>query len=95
MLLNLGNEGVEPANLDIPYFNLLLLVAFVLKYNIDEKNVRNTDVRIHVKLELQVGCWFNINEQLRYYCESANRDLFRPSTKKIDPGEKLDPRIKL
>ena len=44
-------------NLDIPYFNLLLLVAFVLKHNVDEKNMRNTDVRIHVKLELQeIGC---------------------------------------
>ena len=38
-------------NLNIPYFNLLLLVAFVLKYNADEKNMRNIDVRIHVKLE--------------------------------------------
>ena len=38
-------------------------------------------------------CGFN--ELLRYYCESVNRDFSRPSTKKIDPGKKLDPRIKL
>ena len=44
-------------NLDVPYFSLLLLVAFVLKHNVDEKNMRNIDVRIHVKLELQeIGC---------------------------------------
>ena len=44
-------------NLDIPHFSLLLLVAFVLKHNVDEKNMRNIDVRIHVKLELQeIGC---------------------------------------
>ena len=49
-------------NLDIPHFSLLLLVAFVLKHNVDEKNMRNIDVRIHVKLELQeIGCWFNMS----------------------------------
>ena len=26
-----------PVNLDVPYFSLLLLVAFVLKNNVDEK----------------------------------------------------------
>ena len=47
-------------NLVIPYFSLLLLVAFVLKHNVDEKYIRNIDVRTHVKLELQeIGCWFN------------------------------------
>ena len=41
-----------PVNLEITYFNLLLLVAFVLK-----RNMRNIDVRIHVKLELhEIGC---------------------------------------
>ena len=39
-------------NLDIPYFSLLLLVAILLKHNVDEKNMRNIDVRIHVKLEV-------------------------------------------
>ena len=44
-------------NLDIPYFSLLLLVAFVLKHDVDEKNVRKNDVRTHVKLKLQeIGC---------------------------------------
>ena len=33
-------------NLDLPYFSLLLLVAFVLKHNVDEKIMRNIDVRI-------------------------------------------------
>ena len=28
-------------------------VAFVLKHNVDEKNLQNIDGRIHVKLELQ------------------------------------------
>ena len=46
-------------NLDIPYFSLLLLAAFVLKHNIDEKK---SEKKIHVKLELQeIGCWFNIS----------------------------------
>ena len=40
-------------NLDVPYFSLLLHVAFVLTHNADEKNMQNIDVRIHVKLELQ------------------------------------------
>ena len=39
-------------NLDMPYFSLLLLVAILLKHNVDEKNMRNIDVRIHVKLEV-------------------------------------------
>ena len=44
-------------NLDIPYFNLLLLIAFILTHNVDEKSMRNIDIRIHVKLELQeIGC---------------------------------------
>ena len=46
-----------PANLDVPGFSLLLLVAFVLKHNVDEKNMRNIDVKMHLKLELQeIGC---------------------------------------
>ena len=40
-------------NLDIPCFGLFYHVAFVLKYNVDEKNMRNIDVTSHVKLELQ------------------------------------------
>ena len=44
-------------NPNIPYFNLLLRVAFVLKHNVDEKNMRNIDVKMHLKLELQeIGC---------------------------------------
>ena len=69
-------------NLDIPYLSLLLLIAFVLAHNVDDENMRNIDVRIHVKLELQeIGCLFNIKEQLRYYCEGANPDFLDPSPK--------------
>ena len=50
--------------------------------------MRNIDVRIHADLTYPL-CGFN--EQLRYYFESANRDFFRPTTKKIDPRENLDP----
>ena len=32
-----GSRAVRPVNFDIPYFNLLLLVAFVLKHNLAEK----------------------------------------------------------
>ena len=32
-------------NLDIPYFSLLLLAAFVLKHNIDEKKKRKKNSR--------------------------------------------------
>ena len=42
-------------NLDIPYFSLLSLVAFLLGHNVDEKSMRNIDVRIHVKLEVKVS----------------------------------------
>ena len=35
---------------------------FLLKHNVDDKNMRNIDVRIHLKLELkEIGCWFNIS----------------------------------
>ena len=52
-----GAGGGGAVNLDIHYFSLLYLVTFVLKHNADEKNMRNIDVRIHVKLELQeIGC---------------------------------------
>ena len=55
LLLPLGAEGVEAMNLDIACFSLLLLVAFVLKHNADEKIC--IDVRIHVKLQLQETGW--------------------------------------
>ena len=37
LLLPFGTIGIGAGNLDIPYFSLLLLVAFVLKHNVDEK----------------------------------------------------------
>ena len=55
----LGPRGIGAINFDIriPYFSFLVLVAFVLEHNVDEKNMRNIDVRIHVKLELlETGC---------------------------------------
>ena len=33
-------------NLDVPHFSLLLLVAFALKHNVDEKNMQKIDFRI-------------------------------------------------
>ena len=30
---------MRPVNLEIPYLSLLLLVAVVLKHNVDEKNM--------------------------------------------------------
>ena len=58
LLLPLGTKGCGgTVNIDIPYFSLVLLVAFVLTHNVDEKNMQNTDVSIQVKLELQeIGC---------------------------------------
>ena len=52
LLLPLRAEGVGVVNLDIPYLSLLLLVVF-LEHNVDEKNMRNIDIRIHVKLEVK------------------------------------------
>ena len=53
--------------------------------------MRNIDVRIHVKLELQeIGCLFNIKEQLRYYCEGANPGFLDPSPKNW-PTQKFRP----
>ena len=37
-------------NLDIPYYSLLLLVAFLLEHNAHEKSMQNIDIRIDVKL---------------------------------------------
>ena len=31
-------------NLDIPCFSLLLIVAFLLKYNVDENNIKNIEI---------------------------------------------------
>ena len=39
LLLPLGSRGLGAVNLDISYFSLLLLVAFVLKHNRDEENM--------------------------------------------------------
>ena len=57
MLLPLGPEGSGVLNCDIPYYSLLLHVAFALKHKFTRKNLRNVDVRIHMKLELlERGC---------------------------------------
>ena len=51
------SRGAGVVNLGISYFSLLLIVYFALKHNVAEKNMRNIDGRIHVKLELQeIGC---------------------------------------
>ena len=36
----------RPVNRDVPYFSLLLVVAFGLKHNVDEKNMRKIKVII-------------------------------------------------
>ena len=41
-------------NFDIPYFSLLLLLvlAFLLEHNADEKNMRNIEVKASIKIYL-------------------------------------------
>ena len=41
-----------------PRVSLLLLVAFLLKHNVDEKSMRNFDVIIHVRLEVKVSIFW-------------------------------------
>ena len=59
-------------NLDILYFSLRFLLVLVLEHNVDENNMRNINVRIHIKVELQeIGCYviyplIGFNEQLIY-----------------------------
>ena len=50
LLLLLGTEGVGAVNIDLLYFSLPFLVVFVLKHNVDEKNMRNINVRIYVNI---------------------------------------------
>ena len=54
LLLPLGNKGVGVVNFDIPYFSLLLLLvlAFLLEHNADEKNMRNIEVKASIKIYL-------------------------------------------
>ena len=56
MLLPLGNKGVGVVNFDIPYFSLLLLLvlAFLLEHNADEKNMRNIEVKASIKIYLDL-----------------------------------------
>ena len=45
LLLLLGADRVGVVNLNnLPYFSFLLLVAYLLEHNVDEKNMRNTEV---------------------------------------------------
>ena len=52
--LDVFTSMISSITLSISYFSLLLLVAFLLEHNEDAKNSRNTDVRIHVKLKMEV-----------------------------------------
>ena len=54
LLLPLGNTGVRVVNFDIPYFSLLLLLvlAFLLGHNVDEKNMQNIAVIASIKIYL-------------------------------------------
>ena len=49
LLLPLGAEGLGVVNFDIPYFSLLLLVAFLLEHNVDEKDMQNIQVKARTK----------------------------------------------
>ena len=85
--------GVGAVNLDILYFSLPFLVVFVLKHNVDENNMRNINVRIHVKVKLQeIGCdltypLFGFNEQLIYWKPIS----WKPIKIFLDPRKKLWP----
>ena len=39
-------------NLDIPYFSLLLLAALLLEHNVDQKNMRNIEVKASIEISL-------------------------------------------
>ena len=52
--LDVFTSMISSITLSISYFSLLLLVAFLLEHNEDAKNSRNIDVRIHVKLKMEV-----------------------------------------
>ena len=62
-------------NLDIPYFSLLLLVAFLLEYNVDEKNMQNIEAKASIKISL--------------YQPTLPRPP--PAKKKKESGQNLDP----
>ena len=53
LLLLLGADRVGVVNLNnLPYFSLLLLVAYLLEHNVDEKNMRNTEVKASIEISL-------------------------------------------
>ena len=79
MLLPLGAKGRGGYESWYTYFSLLLLVAILLKHNVNEKNMRNIDVRIHVKLE--------VNCQSRFVWDPSSSKKW--STQKIRPHKKL------
>ena len=51
----LGLTGSGGCESWYPLFYLTFTVAFLLEHNVDEKIMRNIEVRIHVKLEVSVN----------------------------------------
>ena len=92
-----------------PRVSLLLLVAFLLKHNVDEKSMRNFDVIIHVRLEVKVSIFWthphlhpllptNTYTHTHTHTHSHTNKLpaqtFRNSQKILTQGENFDPRKK-
>ena len=72
---------------EIPYFSLLLLVAFLLEHNRDEKDTRNTDVTIHVKLKVEAPIEIFLDHSGRKWPTQK----FRPPQKILTHAEDFDP----
>ena len=90
---------VGVVNLDIPYFRLLLFVAFLLEHNLDEKSMRNIDVRIHVNLEVKVPIfWTHPPHPPHTHPKITHTQIFNPrnpSKKYFDPCNPRNSRKKL
>ena len=54
LLLPLGNKGMGVVNFHTPYFSLLLLLvlAFLLEHNVDEKYMQNIQVNASINIYL-------------------------------------------
>ena len=80
-------------NPDIPYFSLLLLVAFLHEHNVYEKSMRNIDVRIHVKLgvEVLIKIFFRPNTNHLFPHPKMTHSKIYTSAKNLDSGRKFLP----
>ena len=87
MLLPLKVEGGRGCESWYPLFYLTFTVAFLLEHNVDEKIMRNIEVRIHVKLEVIVNQDFFKKRPLPPLSPPLPRKNLDPC-KKIWPIEK-------